>query len=141
MTIVTRPQVQATLARAVANIHAAWEDVNGPLLICGTNMAPVDYGRQEDVWLEAEVSMMDSHQMDLAKDPKLLAYGQLELKCYTRKGQGSLKAHEIVEFFFRAVRREPVLPVRLHMPRFHKEYEHRGWYVLPVMVPFWYETV
>lgn len=124
---------------ALEAARQAWPDWSLDLQTGNNNL--IDISMQERPYVTAEVVFMGGEQASLGSKPLVATYGHLVLGFCIKEAQGTAQVYKIADHFARFVEFKDFAIARTRAFAPQKAKPDRGWYVLPVLVPFWYHRV
>lgn len=124
---------------ALEAARLAWPDWSLDLQTGNNNL--IDISTQEKPYVTSEVVFMGGEQASLGSKPLVATYGHLALGFCIKEAQGTATVYKLADHFARFVEFKDLSVARTRALVPQKSKKDRGWYVLPVLVPFWYHRV
>lgn len=124
----------------VAALMAEWEA--GPykdVAIFGENTTPPNMDTNAPV-VQYEIMFDTDEQATLAENPIVRTRGRIVLTVAVPEGSGTIKALEIRTFLKRVMKARYLGKVRTTIPKPSANGSAKGWYIVPLSVPFRYDS-
>lgn len=132
-------QARREIYTAAEAARAAWD--GWPLKMQTDNNTPIDPAQQTDPYVTAALMFMGGEQASLGDKPLVATFGHLVLGFCIKEAQGTAPVNKLADHFASFVEFKQFGSVRTRAMVPQKAVRDRGWYVLPVLVPFWYHRV
>ncbi|WP_454735368.1 hypothetical protein [Cupriavidus necator] len=132
-------QARQDLYTAVEAARAAWPA--GGLKLQTENKNLVDRATQTAPYVAASVMFMGGEQASIGAKPLVATFGHLVLGFCAKEDQGTADLYKLADHFAQYVEFKQFTSVRTRSMLPQKAVPDKGWYVVPVLVPFWYHRV
>lgn len=132
-------QARKDLMTAVEAARAAWP--GGALKLQTENKNLIDRSTQVDPYVAASIMFMGGEQASIGDKPLVATFGHLVLAFCTKEDQGTAGVYKLADHFARYIEFKQFTAVRTRSMLPQKAIPDRGWYDVPVLVPFWYHRV
>jgi hypothetical protein len=132
---------RADMVAAAQAAKAAWAGPPSPLVVSYENVTDLDIERQPSPYVCVDLHLLDSEQLSLGQVVTVADYGQIHIVAHVPENAGSLTARRILDHFRPYFELKTFTTLRTRTAMGAASYEKKGWYCLPLIVPFWYHRL
>jgi hypothetical protein len=136
----TREQARLALVNKVEALKASWAG-GYTLEVEYDNLERVNLATQTDPYLCVNLLYHDGYQLDLSDTPQHRLLGTIVLEAKVKEGQGSKKASELLDHFYKALHlTDANAPLRTEAAKIRTPPAHAGWKADVAIIPFWFDS-
>lgn len=106
-----------------------------------TNVNKIDTQAQTNPYLKVDIKFTGGEQVNLSDHPTHRWTGMLALTACVKTGQGTAKAHKLLDHFYPQLQAKSFSGVRTYMADFDRGTTNLGWYEVTLYLPFWCDQI
>jgi hypothetical protein len=130
------------LVNAVEAARALWPGpVPATLKADYENRRLVDLDRQTEPYISVDIHFVNGSQISLGSTKVVEEHGQLHLLVCAPVNSGTRISKQIMDHFVPYLELENFSLARTHAAKAQACYEKLGWYITPLVVPFWFHRL
>lgn len=134
----SRETARIALTTAIEARRSTWSAY--PLEVELPNQNVIDPATQSNPFLKVMFLYIDAYQANLGPTGFHRAIGHVVLEAWVKEGAGVKLANDLLEHFYPSLHMKDTMPpVRTYAAMFVKAYNKSGYFVTPILIPFWHD--